>query len=92
MDRLTREHITKNMDFENWYSRGVELDSLSKYEEAIEAFDRALAIKSNQDKVWCNRGLCLGLLNKIEEAIVSFDRALEINQNNDNAWFYRGDH
>ncbi|HAC63794.1 MAG TPA: hypothetical protein DCF68_09705, partial [Cyanothece sp. UBA12306] len=48
------------------------------YQEAIEAWNKALEIKPDYDEAWNNRGIALGNLGRYEEAIASYDQALEI--------------
>ena len=60
------------------------------YGQAIASYDRALAIKPDDDSVWNNRGNTLGKLGRLEEAIASYDRALQINPEKVSAWNNRG--
>ncbi len=49
-----------------------------KYEEAIAAFDRALAIDPSHAFAWHDRGVCLRALERNEEALESITKALEL--------------
>jgi Flp pilus assembly protein TadD len=61
------------------YRKGVKLFyKEGKNEEAIQCFDRAIAIDPNIPDVWNERGLCLKSLGKFEDAQKSIERALEM--------------
>ena len=57
---------------------GAELDDLYRYEDAIAAFDRAIAIKPDYARAWRNKSYTLNELYRYEAALVAVDRALEI--------------
>ncbi|AKB25194.1 hypothetical protein MSMTP_1725 [Methanosarcina sp. MTP4] len=74
---------------------------LTKYNEAIDAFDKAIEIKNDSSKAWYDKGLTLRELGKIEkedevkltkynETIDAFDKATEINPNYQDAWYFKG--
>jgi Flp pilus assembly protein TadD len=46
-------------------NRGVALDNLGQYEEAIASFDKAIEIKPDNDSAWLNRGVALDNLGAI---------------------------
>ncbi|WP_353930331.1 tetratricopeptide repeat protein [Okeanomitos corallinicola TIOX110] len=75
---------------EIWNKRGISLDNLGKYEEAISSYDKAVEIKSDFHQVWNNRGISLNNLGKYEEAISSYDKAVEIKPDLHLAWYNRG--
>ena len=52
---------------------------LQRYEEALQAFDRALEINPEHADTWNLKGVALVSLQRYEEALQAFDRALEIN-------------
>ncbi len=57
------------------------LISEKKYEEALEAFNRAIVINPNDEYVLSRKGLALGYLGRYEEALEAFNRAIVINPN-----------
>ncbi|MEH2167780.1 MAG: tetratricopeptide repeat protein [Nostoc sp.] len=65
-------------DYYAWKSRGITLEKLGRYEEAIASYDQALKIKPDDYEVWNDRGNALSNLGRNEEAIASFDKALAI--------------
>ncbi|MGL5033887.1 MAG: tetratricopeptide repeat protein [Microcystaceae cyanobacterium] len=75
---------------EGWLERGLELANLGNLEEAIAAWDQALALDPNLPQVWHNRGSALGNLGRLEEALASFTQATTIQPENYQAWFSQG--
>jgi tetratricopeptide (TPR) repeat protein len=46
-------------EYENYYGQGLTLAESSRYEEAVQADDQAIAIKSDYHEAWYNRGTSL---------------------------------
>lgn len=61
-----------------------------RYQDAIAAFDQAIAIEQNIPEAWINRGNALTSLQLYKEAIASYDRALALRPDKDVAWYNRG--
>ena len=62
-------------------NKGVALDDLGRHEEAIEYYDRLLAIDPTEVNALNNKGVALAELGKYQEAIEYFDKALAIDPN-----------
>jgi len=62
-----------------WNNKGLALDDLGKFDEAIKCYDKALEIYPEDDITWNNKGFALNSLGKFDEAIKCYNRALEIN-------------
>lgn len=58
--------------------------------EALESFDKAIAIKPDCTNAWFYRGLTLGYQWFNSKAVESFDKAIAIQPDFTDAWFYRG--
>ena len=54
---------------------------ISRLEEAIASYDRALAIKPDYTATYTNRGTALSELNCVDEAIASHDKAIALQPN-----------
>src|SRR5581483_9080743 len=52
---------------------------LTRYEEAVELCDKALAIEPELADAHCNRGMALDALDRPNEAIAAYERALSLN-------------
>lgn len=63
---------------ESWIKRGNVLLGVSRYEEAIQRYERAIRLKPHSCEAWNFRGIALLQLGRYEESIASFDKALEI--------------
>ena len=61
-----------------WYNKGVYLGYLSKYNEAIDAFNNAIAINPQDANAWNAKGNALTNLRKDDEAIKAYDNAISI--------------
>jgi len=61
----------------SWYKKGVELTQKSRYEEALECFDKAIELEPKSEIAWNTRGLLLERLGRYSEAVASFDEAIK---------------
>ncbi len=57
---------------------GNTLYSLGKYEDAINSFNKSLALCPENSIAWNNKGMVLAKSGKIDEAIICYDKALDI--------------
>lgn len=84
--------IGKQEDLTNieWLNRGVALANLGKYHEAIEYFDKSIAMNPSEPRAWNDKGNTLARLNQIPEAIRCFNKALELYPGYANGWCGKG--
>ncbi len=68
---------------------GVVLVSQGKYENALEVYDRVLALKPDHSDAHRNRAIVLTRLNRFEEALVSYDKLVALKPDDAKAWFDR---
>jgi tetratricopeptide (TPR) repeat protein len=61
-----------------------------KYEEAVAAYDAALAIKPDDPDILGNKGIALRRLERIEEAIAAYDAALALKPDDPGALYNKG--
>ena len=52
---------------------------MGKYDEAIQAYDRAIEINPQYTDAWYNKGETLRRQDKYDEAIQAYDKAIKIN-------------
>jgi tetratricopeptide (TPR) repeat protein len=75
---------------EQYLEEGYRFFELGRFSDAVEYYDKAIAINPNNADAWLNRGYSLARLDRHAEAIAAFDRAIAINPNDANAWVNRG--
>ena len=61
-----------------WSNKGYALNSLGRYTEAVECFDKALELDPSYADAWHYKGVSLGNMEKYEEAVECFDKAMKI--------------
>jgi tetratricopeptide (TPR) repeat protein len=68
-----------------WYKRGIELAGIGSYEEAINAYDKALDLDSENAAIWDHKAQALNLLafsnsdvEKYNESLKAYDKAIEL--------------
>ncbi len=62
----------------------------NRYEEAINAYDKALQLQPSLAEVWNNRGVVLTKLQRYHEAIASYEQAIQLRSDYSDAWNNRG--
>jgi protein O-GlcNAc transferase len=63
---------------EAWLGRGLALNALGRYAEALNAFDRTGPFATSQIEVHIGRGAAFSGLNRYEEALAAYKRALTL--------------
>lgn len=61
-----------------WDGKGVALNALGRYEEAIEAYHQAIKLDPKNADVWYNKGIAFQDLKKYQDALKAYDRAAEL--------------
>jgi tetratricopeptide (TPR) repeat protein len=64
---------------QTWHNSGTLLLALDRYEEALEAFDRAITLDPALWQAWNNKGAALAKLGRHIEALAAFNQALALN-------------
>lgn len=73
-----------------WNQRGLALQRLQRFDDALASYDRALAGWPDHAETLCNRGVALYELKRFDEALASYDRALAVRPHYAEALCYRG--
>ena len=63
------------------------LKKLGRYEEALQAIDKALELNPDYSDAWYNKGVALRKLGRYEEALQAIDKALKLKPDDFDAWY-----
>lgn len=73
-----------------WNDRGNNLAALSKYEDALGCYEKALSAEPLSAMIWYNKGACLDKLRRPSEALACFEKALMADPSCSQAWSGKG--
>nr|MDO8113665.1 tetratricopeptide repeat protein [Candidatus Sigynarchaeota archaeon] len=73
-----------------WFDDGIEFLKSKKYANALDCFQKAIAMDPNYAKVWFQIGFCLSELGMNQDAIESYRNAIERDPNDEEAWYNLG--
>jgi tetratricopeptide (TPR) repeat protein len=74
----------------SWYERGLRLVAESRYDEAIDCFDRAIASGPENEEALVARGSALRTVGRYEDAYRDLVRAVELDPTDPLAYYARG--
>jgi Putative Zn-dependent protease, contains TPR repeats len=76
---------------EIWHSKGLELEKLKRYNEALRCYDKAIQLEPNNANYWHRKGYVLLIdLKRHEEALRCYDKAIQLEPNNAVYWINKG--
>jgi len=75
---------------EYWFEKGKEYLENEKFNEALEAFEKAIEYNPEDANVWYNKGVTLDKLGRYEEELEAFEKAIEYNPNDADTWYNKG--
>lgn len=84
MDRETQRTHTPQAHF--WLTYSHELSAAIRYQEALAAIERALALERESADIWYAQGTYLAMLARHAEALASFEQALALDASFVPAW------
>ena len=70
----------------DWFMKGFDLYNQEKFNDSLEAYNRALELDQNDFEAWNNKGIDEGLLGRYDEALKSFEMAVALNDSYAEAW------
>lgn len=68
----------KNLNFRLNYAKGFCLKAFSEFEEAIEAYEKALLINNMDTLLLCELGICYAYIGEFEQSLEFYKSALDI--------------
>ena len=74
----------------DWNSKGIALYDQKKYDEAIQAFDKAIDIDPQFEEAWYYKGVALFDQGKYDDANQALDKANDIDPQDADAWREKG--
>jgi tetratricopeptide (TPR) repeat protein len=87
IEQLTIEEILAEAE---WFIQGLNLSKVGRYEEAIQAFGKAIEIDPQDAVAWIFKGDALSELGRYDEAIQAYEKAIEIDPQDADAWYSKG--
>ena len=75
---------------DSWQEKGMKLFEKGKYNESIEAFDKAISENSSNPIAWKYKGKALYALGDYDKAIKCYDKALLLNSSDGEALYNKG--
>lgn len=79
-----------NSSYELFFNIARILDDLKRFEEAVDFYDKGLALKPDYAFGWYNKGNSLYDLKRYYEAITHFDKAINLKPDYPEAWVNKG--
>lgn len=76
---------------DDWGNKGVDLFNQGKYNESIQAFDKAIKLNPQDADAWYSKGSVLSQQGKYDEAIQAYDNAIELDPQFAEAWHNKGE-
>ncbi|HWQ65337.1 MAG TPA: tetratricopeptide repeat protein [Methanospirillum sp.] len=73
-----------------WYTKASSLNSLEKFDEALEAADTAILLRSNDSYAWEEKGNALVGLNRYEEALTAYEQEILMDPRPVMGWLQKG--
>ncbi|MCC7207148.1 MAG: tetratricopeptide repeat protein [Anaerolineae bacterium] len=86
---LVRDDVRQTAEF--LAQRGRILRHMNRHEEAIAAYDAALACDPDAADVWAGRGMACAALGRRGEALAAFEKAAQLEPENAWRWYHQGE-
>lgn len=75
---------------DQWNDKGVDLYHNESYEEALDAYEKAIELDPEHELAWYNKGLVLFSLEQYNDAVIAYKHALNINPSSVDSWYNLG--
>lgn len=73
-----------------WFDIGITLFNEDRFNDSVQAYDKAIEINPQFAEAFNNKGIDLGLLGRYDEALKAFRTATTINSTYAEAWYNMG--
>ncbi|HEU5374690.1 MAG TPA: tetratricopeptide repeat protein [Ktedonobacteraceae bacterium] len=91
IEQVVQELIDLRKTSSYWHGKGKVLSQLQRYEEAIQAYDQAIALNPSSLSAYYSKGDIFLKLQRYEEAIQVYDQAITISPSSLSAYYSKGD-
>jgi len=79
-----------SQDAQLYYEQGLEKAQAGQFEEAIELYDKSIALKADEYSTWYNRGIAKNMLRLYEESLPDFEQVLKLYPDYKKGYLNRG--
>ncbi|HJT48339.1 MAG TPA: tetratricopeptide repeat protein [Nitrososphaeraceae archaeon] len=89
-ETIAYKKVSRKEAAEEYVKHGEDMANANRLEEAIQYFDKALAVDPRNSFAWGDRALILDKQGKLEEALQSFSKSLITDSKNAITWHNKG--
>ena len=89
-DTKTKDFRLQRMYSMDWFSKGYSLIDSARYDEAVEAFDKAIGQNPDSKETYTGRAMAYSYLFKHEQAIEDYSKVIELDPSDGEAYRNRG--
>lgn len=79
------------MDSDDWVKKGKYLSKKNRYQDALDAYNKAIQNEPTNKKAWIGKNKTLCNLKRFDDALDTINTAIKINPNDDVLWDLKGD-
>ena len=80
IDELVAGVEPEEVDVDGLIEAGVGYVSINRFEQAVEAFDRAVRFEEENQEAWVNKGFAHAEMEEYDRAIGAYDEALRVDE------------
>ncbi len=80
MEELVEGVEPENVDVDGLIEAGVGYVSINRFEQAVEAFDRAVRFEQDNQEAWVNKGFAHAEMEEYDRAIGAYEEALRADE------------
>ena len=83
-------NTTESNSSEVLFNKGVALNNLGRYDEAIKSYDLAIQLNPLNAEAWDNKGNALFSQGRLDDALQAYNKVIDLDNKSSNAWGMRG--
>jgi len=83
IDELVEGVEPEDVDVDGLIEAGIGYVSISRFEQAVEAFDRAVRFDEENQEAWVNKGFAHAEMEEYDHAIGAYDEALRVSEDDE---------